>query len=378
MRREQILKEKRSIKVNNALAPNSKRVKITPPEKPPTLNVNVENVPLLNNHLANNTNNVNLNTTPNLNGLANHNLIMFPNNTNTLNTNYPKKQGYARSSGKAMEVESKKKFSFDSKPYSNDVHASQFLTEKRFFAKVGNGIIWEGNPINPAMRSILVNWLTEVVEEYKMRSQTLFLAVCYLDRFLQSTKEIHRHLLQLVGVTCLWIAAKFEEIDVPDVEEFVYITDNTYTAQEIISTERYILNKLDYDLACVTIENFLYRFLEVGGVPVENSFVILHAKFIAELSLTCYPITKMYHPSLLAASIVCIVKQANNIHPVCSQQFLHYTNCSKEQLVPCIQHLTFTSKSLVAHPSPTALVEKYKKEKFRHVADIFLHENIEL
>lgn len=79
--------------------------------------------------------------------------------------------------------------------------------QKRFFDKIGQGIEWEGNPINQAMRSILVNWLTEVVDEYKMRTQTLFLSVSYLDRFLQSTNEIHRHLLQLVGVTCLWIAA---------------------------------------------------------------------------------------------------------------------------------------------------------------------------
>jgi len=294
-----------------------------------------------------------------------------------------KKQVSTRATGRVptiMEVEpqsKKKKFSFDTKPYATEVHQSQFQTEKRFFSKIGQGIIWEGNPINQAMRNILVNWLSEVVEEYKMRSQTLFLAVTYLDRFLQSTKDVHRHLLQLVGVACLWISAKFEEIDVPDVDEFVYITDNTYSAQEIISTERYILNKLDYDLACVTVHNFIFRFLEVGGVTTEQSSLTYHAKFLAELSLTYYPINRLFSPSLIAASIVCIVKQSNNMHPVCTPQLLNYTTYTKEQLNPCIQHLLFATKNSLLQ-SQTAMIAKYKKDSFKNVANISLPELVEI
>jgi len=277
--------------------------------------------------------------------------------------------------GKLMEVESRIS-SLDCKPYSFDVHLSQIRTEKRFFSKVGNGIVWEENHINPAMRSILVNWLAEVVDEYHMKSQTLFLSVMYLDRFLQTTNEIQRHLLQLVGVTCLWIAAKFEEVDVPDVDEFVYITDDTYNSQEIISTERFILNKLNYDLACVTVENFLYRYLEVAGILPEQDQIIIHAKFIAEISLTYYPINKMYRPSQIAASIVCIVKHAYGLTPVCSQQFLSYTSYTKEVLMPCINHIIYAYKNIIMQQ--TALVEKYKKEQFKSVSTIVLDENIEI
>jgi len=323
----------------------SKRVKITPPEN---------NIKKMVNHVS---------TT------MVENIIPLPPNVMT--------RQQSRSCHKSMEVEKKQlcKYSFD-KPYSNDVHQSQFRTEKRFFSKVGEGIAWEGNPINPAMRSILVNWLAEVVDEFKMKSQTLFLSVMYLDRFLQATNDIHRHLLQLVGVTCLWIAAKFEEVDVPDVEEFVYITDNTYNTQEIISTERYILNRLDYDLACVTIENFLYRFLEVGGITPEQDQMTTHAKFVAELSLTYYPINKLYSPSLIAASIVCLVKHTNNMLPICSQLFLSYTCCTKEQIIPCMHYLLYAYKNITMQQ--TALVEKYKKEKYKSVALIVLNENIEL
>jgi cyclin A len=349
-----IKEQKRSIKPNAGVNNfPSKRVKITPPQE--------------------NLKNRSLSST--FQGISSNENIPLSNKR----AQHRASLDNSSNSRKSMEVETtktKKTFSFDSKPYSNDVHLSQFQIEKRFFQKIGQGIEWEGNPINQAMRSILVNWLTEVVDEYKMRTQTLFLSVSYLDRFLQSTNEIHRHLLQLVGVTCLWIAAKFEEIDVPDVEEFVYITDNTYSIQEIISTERYILNKLDYDLACVTIENFLYRFLEVGGIETEHEKQFIHSKFIAELSLTYYPINKLYCPSLVAASIVCIVRHTHNMFPILSNQFLTYTTCTKEQLQPCITHLIFAYKNLVAQQ--TALVEKYKKEKYKCVATINLRENIEL
>lgn len=86
--------------------------------------------------------------------------------------------------------------------------------------------------INPTMRGILIDWLVEVAEEYKLSSENLFLSTNYVDRFL-SVMPVLRSKLQLVGVTCMLIASKYEEINAPQVEDFVYITDSTYSAQEV-------------------------------------------------------------------------------------------------------------------------------------------------
>ena len=56
------------------------------------------------------------------------------------------------------------------------------------------------------MRAILVDWLVEVSEEYKLRTETIFLAVNYIDRFL-SYMSVQRARLQLVGTACMFIAA---------------------------------------------------------------------------------------------------------------------------------------------------------------------------
>ena len=68
--------------------------------------------------------------------------------------------------------------------------------------------------INATMRGILIDWLVEVAEEYRLEAETLFLAVNYIDRFL-SYVPVNRSKLQLVGVTCMLIASKYEEIHPP-------------------------------------------------------------------------------------------------------------------------------------------------------------------
>ena len=86
--------------------------------------------------------------------------------------------------------------------------------------------------INHSMRAILVDWLVEVAEEYKLLPQTLYLTINYIDRFL-SVMSVLRGKLQLVGTACMLVAAKYEEIYPPDVSDFVFITDDTYTTKQV-------------------------------------------------------------------------------------------------------------------------------------------------
>lgn len=51
-----------------------------------------------------------------------------------------------------------------------------------------------------------------------------------IDRFIDQV-QIDRGMLQLVGVTAMHIAAKYEEIYAPEVVDFVYITNNAYTKE---------------------------------------------------------------------------------------------------------------------------------------------------
>ena len=94
-------------------------------------------------------------------------------------------------------------------------------------------VFMEAQPhINERMRSILVDWLVEVHLKFKLVPETLYLTINLIDRYLER-KEVSRPKLQLVGVTSLLIASKYEEIYPPELRDLVYICDRAYTRSEV-------------------------------------------------------------------------------------------------------------------------------------------------
>lgn len=86
--------------------------------------------------------------------------------------------------------------------------------------------------ITNGMRAILVDWLVEVAGEFRLDPQTLYLSVSIVDRFL-SSMSVMRSKLQLVGTASMYLASKFEEIYPPEIGDFAYITDDTYTKSQV-------------------------------------------------------------------------------------------------------------------------------------------------
>lgn len=128
--------------------------------------------------------------------------------------------------------------------------------------------------ITHAMRTILVDWLSEVCEEYKLQSETFCLAISYIDRFL-SFMSVVRAKLQLVGTAAMLIAAKYEEIYPPDVAEFVYITDDTYVKKQVLQMEKLILKVLSFDLSIPTVVVFVNLFAVILNFPEKLKYLTL-------------------------------------------------------------------------------------------------------
>lgn len=102
------------------------------------------------------------------------------------------------------------------------------------------GYMERQNDIHEKMRSILIDWLVEVHLKFKLVPESLYLTVNLIDRYLEK-EQVSRQKLQLIGVTAMLIACKYEEIYPPIVKDFVYITDNAYSKEEILATERKML-----------------------------------------------------------------------------------------------------------------------------------------
>ena len=101
--------------------------------------------------------------------------------------------------------------------------------------------------INDQMRSILVDWIIDVHHKFGFTDETLFLTISIIDRYC-SIENITRIKYQCLGITALMIACKHEEINVPKVEDFIYITDNAYTKDEVFQMENDVLDKLNFSL----------------------------------------------------------------------------------------------------------------------------------
>lgn len=106
------------------------------------------------------------------------------------------------------------------------------------------------------MRSVLMNWLVDVHLKYKLHPQTFFITANLIDSYL-SANPVHRNELQLVGITALWIAAKYEETyQVPKIANLVYICDSTYSEAQILSMESKILLHIQFDFLKTTSFSF--------------------------------------------------------------------------------------------------------------------------
>nr|GEV45360.1 G2/mitotic-specific cyclin C13-1-like [Tanacetum cinerariifolium] len=221
-----------------------------------------------------------------------------------------------------------------------------------------------------SMREILVDWLVEVAEEYRLVSDTLFLTVSYIDRFL-SYRCLSRNKLQLLGVCSMLIASKSEEISPPHAEDFCYITDNTYTKEEVIQMEAELLKFMGSDVSNPTSKTFLRIFIKAAQgdympQPSCSSLEFL-SWFLVELSLVDYNCLR-FLPSMVAASAIFIAKFT--IEPEKRPWGLKMQRCSgytPSELQECV--LTMHELQLNRRGSSSkAIREKYSQHKFKSVA----------
>ncbi|KAK3035756.1 hypothetical protein RJ639_033458, partial [Escallonia herrerae] len=252
--------------------------------------------------------------------------------------------------------------------------------------------------MNVAMREILVDWLVEVAEEYKLVSDTLYLTVSYIDRFL-SSHTLSRNKLQLLGVSSMLIASKYEEISPPHVEDFCYVTDNTYTKEEvghsfllvlavyfvhvtlekpvtafgvhlkIVKMEADVLKFLNFEMGNPTTKTFLRIFTRVAqensmNESLQFEFLVC---YLAELSLLDYGCVR-FLPSMVAASAVFLSRFTiqPEMHPWCLalQESSGYGPSELKDCVFALHSLQLGRRGMGLR----AVRGKYMDHKFKRVA----------
>lgn len=159
------------------------------------------------------------------------------------------------------------------------------------------------NDLEWKMRGILIDWLIEVHTRFRLLPETLFLAVNIIDRFL-SQKVVPLDKLQLVGVTAMFIASKYEEVLSPHIGNFVHVADDGFTVEEVLSAERYTLQTLKYDLSYPNPMNFLRRISKADNYDIQTRTI---GKYLMEISLVDHRFMR-YPQSHVAATAMYVAR----------------------------------------------------------------------
>ncbi|KAK3994686.1 cyclin-like protein [Cladorrhinum sp. PSN332] len=218
-----------------------------------------------------------------------------------------------------------------------------------------------------SMRSVLMDWLVQVHHRFCLLPETLFLTVNYIDRFL-SVKIVSLGKLQLVGATALFLAAKYEEINCPSVQEIVYMVDSGYTVDEILKAERFMLGMLQFELGWPGPMSFLRRISKADDYELETRTL---AKYFLEVTIMDERFVSS-PPSYIAAGAHCI-----------SRMFLekgdwtlahvHYSGYTLSQLKPLINMMYECCRDARKHHS--AVFDKYSSPKYKN-ASTFIENKI--
>ncbi|KAG8448083.1 hypothetical protein GDO86_015248 [Hymenochirus boettgeri] len=215
--------------------------------------------------------------------------------------------------------------------------------------------------ISKEMRSILVDWMVEVQENFELNHETLYLAVKLVDHYLSVSVSM-KEKLQLLGSTAVLIASKFEERCPPCLDDFLYICDDAYRREELVAMEMEILQKLNFDINIPVPYRFLRRFAKCAHANMET---LTLARYACELTLQEYDFVQE-SASKLAASCLLLALKMKELGDW-SATLQHYSGYQIKDLVPLVKRLNFL---LTYQPNEKlkAVRAKYSHRVFYEVA----------
>ncbi|GMN50089.1 hypothetical protein TIFTF001_019253 [Ficus carica] len=244
--------------------------------------------------------------------------------------------------------------------YINEIYAHYRKTER--FSCVSPNYMVHQPDINEKMRAILIDWLIEVHHKFELMEETLFLTVNLIDRFLER-QIVVRKKLQLVGVTAMLLACKYEEVSVPMIEDFVLITDKAYTKNDVLEMEKLMVNTLQFNFSVPTPFVFMRRFLKAAQ---PNKKLEVLSSYIIELCLVENEMVQ-FPPSLLAAAAIYTAQCSLHKLKQWSKTSEWYSNYSEHQLQEC-SRLMVAFHQNAGKGKLTGVYRKYNTRKFGFAA----------
>ena len=363
-----------------------------------SLNKNKQNININNNIKININNNNQYETITSLNNSLNKNRLKIKstNKNNSQNKNNSKQKINKQikikqiskenmNENKTIQNESPKKYikldkiknSQIPKDYLNIIYYNLLKEEhKGIKPMVIYNYMTDQNEINEQMRSILIDWIIDVHFKFQFRDETLFMTILIIDRFC-TIRQISRIKLQLLGVTAMMIACKHEEIDLPKMEDFIYITDNAYTKEDIVNLEFEILVALNFELLYPSPIKF-FEYLSVNFNFDKKAHCM--GKYLMESFLLDIKYVK-YKASVISCACVYIVMKFFKMEGYQESYSNKYFLLNENERLPvghgvkdCAQDICILVDN-IKNSNYLACFKKYSKDEFEKVALLIENKN---
>jgi hypothetical protein len=254
--------------------------------------------------------------------------------------------------------------------YELDIYEVLKNSETKYM--VPHDYIDKQTDLNGVMRAILVDWLAEVTVAFELSTETFFLSVNLVDRFLNE-RRVTRAKLQLVGMAAILIASKYEEVSIPEVDDFIEVGACAYQRSDLILMETQILSTVDF---CVTVTSplpFVRRYLEKCNCSTRVkhlSHLLLEMSIVDTTSL-------QFKPSLLASSAIYLANHILSEPAPWSLIFLNQTGYTESELRVCTSSLLKTAQYQASeYKKPAerrkihAIMTKYHHKRYLRIASI--------
>ena len=226
--------------------------------------------------------------------------------------------------------------------------------------------------ISEKSRKILIDWIISVHAKFNLLPNTLFLTINLIDRIIEKNVA-HINSFQLLGTTALHIAAKYEEIYPPEINDYIFISNKAFSKEDVIEMENFILDKLNFDILCISPYVFLDRLYFISR---ENNIDVYYlSSMFIEFTFLSIEIMKNKQ-SLIAASMFYLALKF--IYPkknkVWNNKLQIHTGYKEHKIKSVIKDFIIFFKGNIRDKKNkiNSLFIKYNHDKFGNVSEKYL------
>jgi len=261
----------------------------------------------------------------------------------------------------------------DEDDYSQEIYLYCREREKRFH--VSSNFLVVQPEINDRLRKIMIDWVIKLHHALQLLPETLYLSVNIMDRYL-CIAQFRKDIYQLIAISAVLAASKYEEVHPPQIEDFLTVTRNLFSRNQIIKMEYILLVSLSFNLSSPSSFQFLEYFLHFVGAD-ETEMVISY--YLLESTLMD-PIFYSLLPSQIASGVIYLSNLMQSETLPWPNSLSELTNYSVEMVKPWAALIRNHLSRLRTSTTLKGIVKKYQSEEFYQVAflslpKVFLNES---